>query len=394
MISDNEVIILLSGIIFLGFLGEIAFRKWRIPDMLILLLIGILIHYSGIIPGKDLLLLRDFVGLFGTIALILIVFGGLLKINFSNTQGAFSKGITLAIVDVVFVSATLTPILYYLLKISLIDSLLIAAILSETSATFITPLIERVSVEDKIKNTVKIETVVNSVVNIIAVLLILNVMQNNSTIIGMTSYFFASISESIILGTTVGLMWLITLKQAITPHYYMVTVAILFLLWGISEYMNASPILTIFTFAIIIANSDRISKIVKIAGTVDTEKLTAFNGEISFFVLSFFYVYIGTFVNIFDIKALILALIITSILATLRYAEIYLTDSVTKWFGKYRNIISSLSLRGSTIVVLLGVLLSIYPVLFNEFSNTIFFIIVLSILEGSLLFSFHSKKFV
>ncbi len=394
MISDNEVIILLSGIIFLGFLGEIAFRKWRIPDMLILLLIGILIHYSGIIPGKDLLLLRDFVGLFGTIALILIVFGGLLKINFSNTQGAFSKGITLAIVDVVFVSATLTPILYYLLKISLIDSLLIAAILSETSATFITPLIERVSVEDKIKNTVKIETVVNSVVNIIAVLLILNVMQNNSTIIGMTSYFFASISESIILGTTVGLMWLITLKQAITPHYYMVTVAILFLLWGISEYMNASPILTIFTFAIIIANSDRISKIVKIAGTVDTEKLTAFNGEISFFVLSFFYVYIGTFVNIFDIKALILALIITSILATLRYAEIYLTDSFTKWFGKYRNIISSLSLRGSTIVVLLGVLLSVYPVLFNEFSDTIFFIIVLSILEGSLLFSFHSKKFV
>ncbi len=394
MISDNEVIILLSGIIFLGFLGEIAFRKWRIPDMLILLLIGILIHYSGIIPGKDLLLLRDFVGLFGTIALILIVFGGLLKINFSNTQGAFSKGITLAIVDVVFVSATLTPILYYLLKISLIDSLLIAAILSETSATFITPLIERVSVEDKIRNTVKIETVVNSVVNIIAVLLILNVMQNNSTIIGMTSYFFASISESIILGTTVGLMWLITLKQAITPHYYMVTVAILFLLWGISEYMNASPILTIFTFAIIIANSDRISKIVKIAGTVDTEKLTAFNGEISFFVLSFFYVYIGTFVNIFDIKALIIALIITSILATLRYAEIYLTDSFTKWFGKYRNIISSLSLRGSTIVVLLGVLLSVYPVLFNEFSNTIFFIIVLSILEGSLLFSFHSKKFV
>lgn len=394
MISENEVIILLSGIIFLGFLGEIAFRKWRIPDMLLLLLIGILIHYFGIIPGKYLLLLRDFVGLFGTIALILIVFGGLLKINFSNTQGAFSKGITLAIVDVVFVSATLTPILYYFLKISLIDSLLIAAILSETSATFVTPLIERVSVEDKIKNTVKIETVVNSVVNIIAVLLILNVIQNNSTIIGMTSYLFASISESIILGTIVGLLWLITLKQAITPHYYMVTVAILFLLWGISEYLNASPILTIFTFAIIIANSDRISKIVKIAGTVDTEKLTVFNGEISFFVLSFFYVYIGTFVNIFDIKALILALIITSILATLRYAEIYLTDSVTKWFGKYRNIISSLSLRGSTIVVLLGVLLSVYPVLFNEFSNTIFFIIVLSILEGSLLFSFHSKKFV
>ena len=392
MISENEILILLSGIIFLGFIGEIAFRKKRIPDMLLLLLIGILIHYSGIIPLKYLLVLREFVGLFGTIALILIVFGGLLKINFMNSEGAISRGITVAVVDVLFIIATLTPILYYIFHISLLESLLISAILSETSVTFITPLIERVRLDEKIRNMVKIETIFNSVLNIIAVLLIIDIINNNSSVIGITSYLFASISEGIVLGGVVGLLWLITLKQAITPHYYMVTVAILFLLWGLSDYLNASPILSIFTFAIIISTSGQISKLIKIAGKVDTDKLTMFNDEISFFVLSFFYVYIGTFVNIFDIKSLIFAAIITLTLAGLRYAEIYSIDLATKWIGNYRNILSSFSLRGSTVVVLLGVLLSLDPNLFNEFSNTIFFIVVLSIMVGSVLFSIHSRK--
>jgi len=392
LISENEILILLSGIIFLGFIGEIAFRKKRIPDMLLLLLIGILIHYSGIISLKYLLVLREFVGLFGTIALILIVFGGLLKINFMNSEGVISRGITLASVDVVFIVATLTPILYYIFHISLMVSLLISAILSETSVTFITPLIERVKIDENIRNMVKIETIFNSVLNIIAVLLIIDIINNNSSVIGITSYLFASISEGIVLGGVVGLLWLITLKQAITPHYYMVTVAILFLLWGISDYLNASPILSIFTFAIIISNSGQISKLVKIAGKVDTDKLTMFNDEISFFVLSFFYVYIGTFVNIFDIKSLIFAAIITFTLAGLRYGEIYSIDLATKWIGSYRNILSSFSLRGSTVVVLLGVLLSLDPNLFDEFSNTIFFIVVISIMVGSVLFSIHSRK--
>ncbi len=391
MISENEILIILSGIIFLGFIGEIAFRKKRIPDMLLLLLIGILIHYSGIIALKYLLVLREFVGLFGTIALILIVFGGLLRINFTNSEGVISKGVTVATVDVLFIIATLTPVLYFLFNIPLLESVLISAILSETSVTFITPLIERVKIDENIRNMVKIETIFNSVLNIIAVLLIIDIINNYSSVIGIASNLFASISEGIVLGGVVGLVWLITLKQAITPHYYMVTVAILFLLWGLSDYLNASPILSIFTFSVIISSSGQISKLIKIAGEVDTEKLTMFNDEISFFVLSFFYVYIGTFVNIFDIKSLIFAAIVTLTLAALRYAEIYSVDGITKWMGSYRNIVSSFSLRGSTVVVLLGVLLSLDPTLFNTYSNTIFYIVILSILLGSGLFSVHSR---
>ena len=95
----DELLLLLAGIMLLGFIGEIAFRKKRIPDMLLLLLIGILIHYSGIIPGVYISLLRQLLGFVGTIALILIVFGGLLKLDLQKFGHALSKGIWIAVAE-------------------------------------------------------------------------------------------------------------------------------------------------------------------------------------------------------------------------------------------------------------------------------------------------------
>ena len=139
----DELLLLLAGIMLLGFIGEIAFRKKRIPDMLLLLLIGILIHYSGIIPGVYISLLRQLLGFVGTIALILIVFGGLLKLDLQKFGHALSKGIWIAVADLLFVIGLLTPLLYFVFKLPLLISLLISTILSEAAAPFIIPLLNR-----------------------------------------------------------------------------------------------------------------------------------------------------------------------------------------------------------------------------------------------------------
>jgi cell volume regulation protein A len=393
LINSNEILLLISGIIILGFIGEIAFRRRRVPDMLILMLIGILIHYSGIIPRVYISSLEQFLGLFGIIALTLIVFGGVLKIDIGRYGKAVSRGIVIAILDIVFVMGILTPLLYYFFKIPFIDSLLLSGVLSETSATFIISLLSRLKIDEVVNHAIQIETIFNSVLNIIAVLLILNVIGKNSSYIGIAGYLFSTVSEGIILGGVVGIVWLIALKQATVPHYYMATVGVIFMLWAVSDYFNASPILSVFIFSIIIANSVPLSKIMKISGSVDTEKLLTFNDEISFFVLTFFYVYIGIFVNIFDVPAFIIALIIVLVLVGIRFGEIYSIDIATKWIGNYRKLIGSMAQRGSTVIVLLGVLLSVDPILFSSYANVIFFVVILSILFSSTFYSITSRKF-
>lgn len=394
MITIDELLLLLAVIMLLGFVGEIAFRKKRIPDMLLLLLIGIVIHYTGIIPAVYLSIMKDLLGFVGTIALIFIVFGGVLKLDLEKFGRSVPKGIAMASADLIFVIGILTPLLYFFFKIPFIDSILLATVLSETSVTFIVPLIARVNLNENIKHTVEVETIMNSIMNIIVVLLILSVINQQFTITGMAGYLFGSISESLVLGGVVGIVWLVVLRQALTPHYYIATIAILLALWGVSDYLGASAILTVFLFSVIITNSVPISKIIKISGSINNESLSYFNQEITFFVLTLFYVYIGILVNIFDFGGIIVAAIIVAILVPIRFLEVYSVQGMTKWFGKDSAIVSSFVQRGSTVIVIAGVLLSTDPKVFNLFGNILFYTVIFSILVGSIIFSALSKKYM
>ncbi|MEL9914699.1 MAG: cation:proton antiporter [Thermoplasmatales archaeon] len=393
MISTNELLLILAAIMLLGFIGEIGFRKKRIPDMLLLLLIGILIHYAGIIPASFMITLRNLLSFVGTIALTLIVFGGVLRLDIGKFGGAIPRGIFVAAMDIVFVMAIGTVFFYFVMKVTLLISLFLSAMLSETSATFVIPLVSRVSADEKIKRTVEVETIFNSVLNVIITLLILNIMNQQESFIALTGYLFSSISEAIILGGVVGIVWLIVLKQASTPHYYVATIAVLLGLWGISDYLNASAILSVFIFSVIIANSVPLSNITKISGKVNTEQLISFNQEITFIVLTFFYVYIGILVNILDFKALIVALVITIVLIISRLAEIYAVNGATKWFGRDTALISSFVHRGSTVIVLIGIVLSESPSLFSSYGNTVFYVVIFTILFGSVFYSLISRRY-
>ncbi len=394
--NADELLLLLAGIMLLGFVGEIAFRKKRIPDMLLLILIGILIHYSRIIPTEYITLMRSLLGFVGIIALILIVFGGLLRLDLQKFGRSVSRGIWIAVADLAFVIGLLTPLLYFVFKMPLLIALLVSTILSETAAPFIIPLMARIKVDESLKHSIEVETIFNSVLNVIVALLILSIIDQQTTItslVSITGYLFGSVSEAIVIGGVIGILWLIVLKQASAPHYYIATIAVLFLLWGVSDFIGASAILATFIFSIIIANSIPISKIIRISGTVDTSQLDYFNQEITFIVLTIFYVYTGILVNIFDLQALLIALLLTGVLVAIRFLEIYSMNGATKWFGKDSMLVSSLIHRGPTVIVLLGIVLSGNPAIFNKFGNIIFYTVIITILFGSLGFTAISRKY-
>ncbi len=394
--NADELLLLLAGIMLLGFVGEIAFRKKRIPDMLLLILIGILIHYSNIIPTEYITLMRSLLSFVGIIALILIVFGGLLRLDLQKFGRSVPRGIWIAVADLAFVIGVMAPLLYFVFKMPLLIALLISTILSETAAPFIIPLMARIKVDESLKHSIEVETIFNSVLNVIGALLILSIINQQTTItslVSITGYLFGSISEAIVLGGVIGILWLIVLKQASAPHYYIATIAVLFVLWGVSDFIGASAILATFIFSIIIANSIPISKIIKISGTVDTSQLDYFNQEITFIVLTIFYVYTGILVNIFDFYALLMALLLTGVLVAIRFFEIYSLNGATKWFGKDRMLVSSLIHRGPTVIVLLGIVLSGNPTIFNKFGNVIFYTVIITILFGSLGFTAISRKY-
>jgi len=77
---DVSIVLLIAGvIIILGFLGKVAFEKNKIPDVLLLLSIGILLGPVLKVIHPDLI--KNFAGYFGTFALVVIIFEGRMDIK-------------------------------------------------------------------------------------------------------------------------------------------------------------------------------------------------------------------------------------------------------------------------------------------------------------------------
>ena len=54
MIDEATIAIgLLVGIIFFGIASELLFEKFRIPEQIILLLIGVAVRYANLIPNES-----------------------------------------------------------------------------------------------------------------------------------------------------------------------------------------------------------------------------------------------------------------------------------------------------------------------------------------------------
>lgn len=83
MINPLIFLIFIAGIFLLGFLGNLFFKKTKVSDILILILLGLLIGpIFNIIPESIIFTLRNYTTIFAAVALIVLIFDGGLYLNF------------------------------------------------------------------------------------------------------------------------------------------------------------------------------------------------------------------------------------------------------------------------------------------------------------------------
>ncbi len=91
------LLILLGGIIGVGFIGNLFFERTRIPSVLLLIIIGIVLGpLTRIVPPE---LVRPFMPAFGAVALTIILFEGGLDLDLKHTLEQAGRAILLAFVS-------------------------------------------------------------------------------------------------------------------------------------------------------------------------------------------------------------------------------------------------------------------------------------------------------
>ena len=297
-------------IIILGFLSDWIFSKTNIPDVLWLILIGLLL-------GPILQFVRpDSLGyaasIFTAFALLFILFEGGLHIRIKDLMRSMYGATTITVVNFVLTVLVITIIAKYF-GWSLANSLLLGTILGGTSSAVVVPIVKRLHMGKDNSLVLILESAFTDVLCIVATLTIIQIVKLQSINLGgVLNSLFGSFAIAIFVGGVTGFLWILLLERfELLSKSYISTIGVLLIVFGLTEFAQSSGAIAGLTFGIVIGNS---RKILSLAEGEDVDPLSssarAFFSQISFFVKTFFFVYIGILTSLAQLQPILIGLVI------------------------------------------------------------------------------------
>lgn len=292
-------IFIIGGIvIFFGFVGDAIFKRTGIPDALWLILVGMLLGpISGVISIE---FFSPVTTLFTTFALVFILFEGAVNINIRYLLKGMPKGSLLTILSFIVSVAVITLISLAFLPLS--QSILLGVILGGTSSAIVIPMVRRLKMRRDTSLAVIIESAISDVLCIICALTLINIINLRQFSLPQTlNTLLSSFTIALTLGFAAGFIWLSCLKKmGEYAKSYMATIAFLLILYGIADYVigiSGGGVIAAFAFGLVLGNSKKIFSDVskEIVGITASKRF--FYSEISFFLRSFFFVYLGLLIS-------------------------------------------------------------------------------------------------
>ncbi|HEY7588311.1 MAG TPA: cation:proton antiporter [Thermoplasmata archaeon] len=290
-----------GGIIAIGFLAGLIFDRTRVPDLLILIFLGVLLGpisltFFGfsLVPAAILQFVTPY---FTAVALMIILFDGGLNLRLSEIAkylglAGFHTGVTF-IATVFVISFVTAVVLGYPWPVGL----LVGAILGGTSSAVVIGVVRPLRASEETKVILTLESVLTDVLCVVTVLALIELLRGGpgASVLPVFASLGRSFLVAIAVGAAIGLGWLLLLRKLEgKPFSYMLTIAILFVVYATAELAGGSGAMAAFTFGIILGNHRSIERrlTLKSRHVVD-ERIRQFHGEIAFVVRTFFFVFLG-----------------------------------------------------------------------------------------------------
>lgn len=296
---------LMGGIILLGFLANLLFKVTKIPSVLLLMGIGVFLGpVTGWLASDALITIAPY---FGTMALLIILFEGGLELDIRTVVRQAPKATVLAVGVFVLSVVAVTVFGVYVMEMSLLNALILAAVLGATSPAICIPVVSGLSVRDEIKTIVKLESALGDVLLIVSVLLLVDFHTTGAQGVGSVMMsFVTSFVVAFVIATITGVMWSRLIAwMGKEPLAYMLTLGFIFLLYFMVEELHGSAAIAVLMFGLVLENmqvmTDRIGARMRQFFGIDIKSdkfilnqfIKNITEEISFLLRTFFFVYLG-----------------------------------------------------------------------------------------------------
>lgn len=309
----TAAILFIGVVLFLGQVFSSLFERTRLPDVLPLMVLGMIM---GPITG---LVRPDAFGqagqIFTTLALIVVLFRSGLEFKILSLRGAMGQGFLLTTAAFGLITLVLAGLAHFLLKVPYLYALIIGAIVADNSTAVITPLLSKLNIAPKTKTILFLEANLTGVYSIVLALALLGVAVEGGKVsageVGLT--ILLSFGVGLFLSIVAGFFWMRILNHVRSlENAVSLTFAFVLLVYGVSELAGGDGAIATLTFGVVAGNMRLIKRLwlkkldFKALALNEGEK--TFFGEVEFIFKTLFFVYMGISMRVGEVQLVVLGL--------------------------------------------------------------------------------------
>lgn len=393
------LILTLGTLVFAAHWFAEIFSKKRIPDVLMLMLIGILIGpILKIVDGEELSHMGN---IFGQLTLVILLFESGTELSFKTLADSIKNTVSLTIVNFIVTFIAVGFFGWLILDMNPGISFILGAAMGGSSSAVAIPLVKQISVGEKSKTILILESAFSAILCIVVSLALFESYKVGQLKVGI---IFGQVFSSFLLATLIGLLgaifWSMVLDKVRTINNSIFTTpAFVFIIYGINELLGYSGIISALAFGIGLANMEFIhnrwlKKFFDKKPTLlnPTEK-TLFS-ELVFLMKTFFFVYVGIAIKFDNLNSLLIGLGISFLMLLLRIivVRIALPSKIENINDKDRAFLSMMIPRGLAAAVLATMISQSQLPGSEGVSNIVFSVIFFTIIITSTLVPFLEKS--
>jgi cell volume regulation protein A len=375
--ADGHLILIAGALLFAGIAASLLAGRLRLPSLVLFLGVGMAVGSDGLgwVDFSDYELAREI----GIIALALILFEGGLTAGFGEIRPVLRNVVSLAFFGTLITAAICGLAATWLFDFTLLEGLLLGAIVSSTDGAAIFALLRGSALKKKLGRTLEGEAGMNDPIAVLLVVGFIDWIEKPSYgIADMLELFVTEVGIGAVIGAAVGIgaVQLFQRFQLATPGLYPVaSLATAALAFGAADALHGSGFLAVYLAGLALGSSHIPAK-----HTITTfHQGMAWVAQLAMFLVLGLLVFPSQFGDIWlegTVLALVLAFVARPLAALVASGPGFtLGDrAVLGWAG----------LRGAVPVVL-----ATFPVLAGvhgsaDFFDIVFFAVLLStVLQGS-----------
>ncbi len=315
----------------------------------------------------------------------MVLFYGGLGLNIKSVLTNGARAFIQTVIYVGFSMVLIGLIGIFILNWNALSSFIFASIIGgETTAAVVVPLSRAMKLSEGAVTFLTMESAMNSILSVVFFFAFVGIYKNGG--IGWVS-IISNISLQFLIGIAIGVVlslpWVFLLyrfqKQKLT---YFLTVGFILITYSLSTMLGGNGILAVLVFGIILGNYHLLSRLFRRQISMDPleKQLEIFQGEISFFLETVFFVFLGLIFIITPaliVSNLSIGLLILVILLATRFVAVKISTFRSELNKERRQILLTCAM-GLTPATLAVLAVTLQLPLADTFLNIVTYIIILT----------------